>query len=169
MSTLYDITNEYIEILMDCQNQEELSDELIDKLESINETFDEKANNIALVIEELKADCEAINREINRLNNRFTAKVKNLRRLEAYLKDKMVYIGKNKVETPIHTISLRKSVKTEVSSKFIEWAIENKKEDFITKRVTYTPNKMLIKEEIENGNLNCPYVQIVENQNLIIK
>ena len=169
MSTLYDITNEYIEILMDCQNQEELSDELIDKLESINETFDEKANNVALVIEELKADCGKINNEIDRLNSRLTVKVKSLRKLEAYLRDKMVYVGKNKVETPIHTISIRKSVRTEVSDQFIDWAIENQKEDFINKKVTYTPNRMLIKEEIEKGSLNCPYAQLIENQNLIIK
>ncbi len=169
MSTLYDIANEYAEILSNCCNEDGLSEELIDKLENIDETFNEKANNVALVIEELKADCGKINNEIDRLNSRLAVKVKNLRRLEAYLKDKMIYIGKNKVETPIHTISIRKSVKTEVSDQFIDWAIENQKENFINKKVTYTPNRMLIREEIEKGNLECPYAQLVENQNLIIK
>lgn len=75
MSTLYDIANEYAEILSNCCNEDELSDELIDKLENIDETFNEKANNVALVIEELKADCGKINNEIDRLNNRLTVKV----------------------------------------------------------------------------------------------
>ena len=39
----------------------------------------------------------------------------------------------------------------------------------INKKVTYIPNRMLIKEEIEKGNLACPYAQLVENQNLVIK
>lgn len=169
MSTLYDITNEYAEILSDCCNEQELSEELINELENIDETFNEKAKNIALVIGELKADCEAIQSEAQRLKHRFEAKSKSIQRLETYLKDQMVFIGKNKIETPIHTISIRKSVKTEISDKFIDWAVENQKEDFISKKVTYTPDKKLIKEEIEKGHLDCPYAQLVENQNLIIK
>lgn len=169
MSTLYEITNEYMDILTDCQNQDELSEELISRLENIESTFNEKANNIALVIGEIKADCETIQNEITRLKHRLEVKLKNIDKLENYLKNKMEFIGKNKIETPIHTISIRKSIKTEVSNEFIDWAIKNQKEDFITKKVTYTPNKILIKEEIENGNLDCPYAQIVENQNLIIK
>ena len=169
MSTLYEITTEYAEVLTDCQNQEELSDELITKLENINETFSEKANNIALVIGELKSDCEVIQIELERLKRRLEAKSKNIQKLEYYLKDKMIFIGKNKIETPIHTISIRKSTQTKISNKFVDWAIENQKEQFINKKVTYTPDKKLIKEEIEKGNLYCPYAQIVENQNLIIK
>ena len=57
MSTLYEVTNEYMDILSDCQNQDELSEELISKLENIDSTFNEKANNVALVIGEIKADC----------------------------------------------------------------------------------------------------------------
>lgn len=169
MSTLYDITNEYAEILSNCCNEDELSEELINRLENIDETFNEKASNIALVIEELKSECEVIKNESKRLKFRLEARFKSIQRFKSYLKDKMIYIGKGKVETPIHTISIRKSTQTQISNKFIDWAIENKKEDFITKRVTYTPNKILIKEEIENGNLDCPYAQLIENQNLIIK
>ena len=169
MSTLYEITNEYAEILTDCQNQNELSDELITRLENINETFSEKANNIALVIGELTSDCEAIENELERLKHRLEVKSKNIQKLENYLKGKMVYIGKNKIETPIHNISIRKSTQTKISDKFIGWAIENQKENFINKKITYTPDKKLIKEEIEKGNLDCPYAQLIENQNLIIK
>ena len=78
MSTLYEITTEYAEVLTDCQNQEELSDELITKLENINETFSEKANNIALVIGELKSDCEVIQIELERLKRRLETKSKNI-------------------------------------------------------------------------------------------
>lgn len=43
MSTLYDITNEYIDILNSCYDKEELSDEIAEKLENINESFEQKA------------------------------------------------------------------------------------------------------------------------------
>lgn len=169
MSTLYEITNEYMDILSDCQNQDELSEELISKLENIDSTFNEKANNIALVIGEIKADCEIIQNEITRLKHRLEVKLKNIDKLENYLKNKMEFIGKNKIETPIHTIFIRKSTQIKISDKFIDWAMENQKERFITKRTIYTADKKLIKEEIEKGNLECPYARLIENQNLIIK
>lgn len=169
MSTLYEVTNEYMDILTDCQNQDELSEELISKLENIDSTFNEKANNVALVIGEIKADCETIQNEITRLKHRLEVKLKNIDKLENYLKNKMEFIGKNKIETPIHTIFIRKSTQTKISDKFIDWAMENQKERFITKKTIYTADKKLIKEEIEKGSLECPYVRLIENQNLIIK
>lgn len=92
-----------MDILTDCQNQDELSDELISRLENIDSTFNEKANNIALVIGEIKADCETIQNEITRLKHRLEVKLKNIDKLENYLKNKMEFIEKNKIETPIHT------------------------------------------------------------------
>ncbi len=169
LNTLYDITNEYIEILNCCYMEETLSEELVEKLENIDETFNEKAKNISLVISELKAECKLINEEIERLKGRFETKIKNSQYLESYLKDKMIILNKSRIETPLNTISLRKSIKTEVTDNFIKWAIENHKESFLSKKLTYTPNKKLLKEEIEKGNLDCPYVEIVEHQNLIIK
>lgn len=169
MDTLYDITNEYIDILNSVSDEEMIPDELINSLESIDNSFNEKAKNVAMVIGELKIQCGVINNEIERLNDRLKTKVKNLKNLENYLKDRMLCIGKTKIETPMNTISVRNSIRTEIDDEFIGWALENKKEKFLNKKEFYTANKNLIKEQIETGKLNCPYARITQNQNLIIK
>lgn len=169
MNTLYNITNEYLDILNDCYSEEIVSDELYQKLEEIKESFKDKIQNTTLIIEKLKSDCELIKEEINRLSNKILIKSKNIKKLETYLKNNMALADITKVETPLYSVSIRKSVKTEVSNEFINWAKENKRENFISKKVTYLPDKKLIKEEIEKGNLKCPYARLVENQSLIIK
>lgn len=82
----------------------------------------------------------------------------------------MVYIGKNKVETPIHNISIRKSVKTEVSDQFIDWAIENQKEDFImgrdpvelAKRAKYKPPAMRVRDDCYTKKSPFHYNEVVQ-------
>ena len=168
METLYNITNEYLDILNDCYSEEVIPEDLYQRLEQINESFKDKVQNTTLVIKRLQSECELIKEEINRLTNRMYIKFKNLKNLETYLKNNMIVLGTNKVETPLHTVSIRKSIKTEVYNGFIEWAKENNHENFINEKTIYMPNKKLIKEEIEKGNLECPYARLVENQNLLI-
>lgn len=169
MATLYDITNDYIDILNSCNSEEMPFDEIIDKLENIDETFNEKAENISLMIKELRADCTAISEEIGRLNKRLSTRYKSLKNLQNYLKERMITIGKSKIETPIQTISIRKSIKTEISEGFIDWALKNHKNNLIKSVITYKSDKKIIKEQLKNGMLDCPYAKLKENHTLCIR
>ena len=167
MSTLYDIALDYTKAL-DSLDEEKPQQELFDRLDRINNEFDEKAKNIAFLISELKEQCQTINYEVKRLSNRKAKKEKTIERLEEYLKREMEFTGKNKIETPTHTIAIRNSVKTEISDDFVNWALDNHKDYYLNKKVSYLPVKQLIKEHIKNKELNCPYAKLVENKNLTI-
>lgn len=167
MSTLYDIAIDYTKAL-DNFDEEQPQQELFEKLDKIESEFNEKAKNIAFIISELKEQCGAISYEIQRLSNRKQKKEKTIARLEEYLTKEMEYTGKNKIETPTHTISIRNSTKTEITEDFVNWALDNHKECYLNKKVSFTPAKQLIKEHIKNNELNCPYARLVENKNLLI-
>lgn len=167
MSTLYDIAVDYTKAL-DSLDEERPQQELFEKLDKINNEFNEKAKNIAFLISELKEQCGTISYEIQRLSNRKAKKEKTIEKLEEYLKKEMEFTGKNKIETPTHTIAIKNSVKTEVTDGFINWALDNHKDQYLNKKISFTPVKQLIKEDIKNHSLDCPYAKLVENKNLLI-
>lgn len=167
MSTLYEIAIDYTKAL-DRFDEEEKQEELFERLNKIGDEFKEKVKNIAFLVTEMKEQCGSIEYEINRLKDRLNKKRKTIERLKEYVKGQMMYIGKEEVETPTHTIKIRRSQRTEVSENFIEWAIENQKERYLNKKISYTPNKEKIKEAIEKEELRSPYAKIVEQKNLII-
>lgn len=168
MDTLYDLANEYTDIVYALE-QDSPDEDIINKLENINEQFEHKAVNIAVIINKLEEDNNIIQKEIDRLQKRSLSKLNCIERLKKYLKDNMVLCRKSRIESPTHTLSLRTYYKTNVSEEFIKWAISNNKEYLITTKTTYTPNKKIIKDELESGELNCPFTQIEETQNILIK
>lgn len=170
MSTLYDISADYVQIsdmLGETDSEQEI-EQLSDKLNAIDVDFNDKVKNIVYMISEIKEQCSSIGSELKRLADRKQRKEKIIEKLQDYVKKEMEYVGKDKVETPTHTIKVRKSTKTEIEPMFIEWAINSGKSDYLNKKVSYIPNKKLIKEDIENHNLECPYARLVNNTNLLI-
>lgn len=167
MSTLYDIALDYTKAL-DGLDEEKPQQELFERLDKINNEFNEKAKNIAFLVSELQEQCDVISYEIQRLSNRKAKKEKTIQRLKEYLAKEMEFTGKNKIETPTHTIAIKNSLKTEVSDDFINGALDNHKDQYLNKKVSFTPVKQLIKEDIKNHSLDCPYAKLVENKNLLI-
>lgn len=168
-TALYDLSNEFNSIMYVLENDEIQDDDLIEQLENVNEAFDTKANNIAIMVSTLNNECQTIKAEIDRLKKRQQARENSIDKLKEYLKNNMLFCGKSKISSPTHTISIRKSSRTEVDDKFIDWAKENNKQNLFTEKITYSPDKKLIKEEIESGELSCPYVKISEHQSVVIK
>ena len=168
MESLYNIANEY-HCLLDQFENEETESKLFEKLEEINDKFDNKIKNITFLISELEEESGIIQFELQRLDRRLSKKRKTIAKLKEYVKSQMEFAGKDKIETPTHTITIKNSFKTEVTDDFIQWALDNNHEDYLEKKVSYQPNKKLIKNDIEGNKLNCPYAKIIKNKNLIIK
>ena len=167
MSTLYDIAIDYTKAL-DGLDEEKPQKELFERLDAINNEFNEKAKNIAFLISEMQEQCDVISYEMQRLSNRKAKKEKTIAKLKEYLTREMEFTGKKKIETPTHTISIKNSVKTEISDDFVNWALDNHKDQYLNKKVSFTPVKSLIKEDIKNHSLDCPYAKLIENKNLLI-
>lgn len=120
MSTLRQLSEEYAYLLdvitdfaeQDEENVEFSTDELqeyINRIEILNENFDQKVENYYTIIEQLKEYNQVIKQEISRLNERKKRFEKSIEYLTGNLIENMKLVGKTKVQTPLHTFSVSKS------------------------------------------------------------
>lgn len=78
-------------------------------LDSLRDSIDVKAENIAYVIRDKDLEVDVIKTEIKRLQDRAKA-VENARdRLKEYLEEQLTFAGLDKVKTPTLTVALQKN------------------------------------------------------------
>ena len=168
--TLRELTEEYASVLSDCYKEESVSDELVDRLKNINERWDKKFQNLVNVVQEIEIKCDAVDKEITRLTGRLERWSKNLSAIKEYMKSEMISLGKTKIETPTHSISLRESSPVDVDEKcFIAYALQKKLTKFlriIPEKIE--PDRIAIKSHILAGN-ELQYARITKKQNLNIR
>ena len=101
MTSLYEITNDYRELL----NMDLDAETLADTLESIDAEFDDKADNICHVIANIDSDCDALDGEIKRLQDRKKSAANRKDGLKTYLRESMERLEKKKIATTKFTIN----------------------------------------------------------------
>ena len=150
---LYEISDQYA-ALMDMADDIP-ADALADTLESIQADFDEKAINVALVIQNLKSDENQLKEEIDRL----TAKKRSIKarqdRLREYLLTNMQAIKKMDIKSPLICITLKRTpAKIDKSDgwegRFVEWAQENNRDDLLF-FYDPEPDTKAIMKALDNG------------------
>lgn len=105
MATLYELTNNYLEVL---ELAEQLDNEMLkDTLDSIDEIIDLKAENIAKVVKELEGKKIVLANEIQRLNERKQAIDKNIVGIKSYLQIEMEKVGKTKIKGDLFNIGIQ--------------------------------------------------------------
>lgn len=109
MSRLYEIAEQYkaLEVMLyDGEADEQL---IFDTLEGIDMEFEEKADNYAKLIKNLKSDAEAIEKEEKRLCSRRKALESKADWLKSQLEENMRFIGKTKFKTPLFSFNIQKN------------------------------------------------------------
>lgn len=107
MTTLYEITGQMKE-LNALSEDEDMALAISDTLESFEMEFNEKAENILMLINNKSSDVEAINIEIARLTNR-KKQIDNFNNnLREYLRINMESSGIKTIKCPLFTITLAK-------------------------------------------------------------
>jgi hypothetical protein len=158
---LYEITREAQE-LASLLETDELTPELEAALHINQFQLQEKAANYAKVITNIQSDSDAIDAEIKRLKAMKDAKDRAVNRLKEALREAMMVSGIDKMESALFKLSLRRSEAVEVD------VVEALPNDFVTRKVVVTADKVSIKEAIKRGE-NITGARIVENFNLQIK
>ena len=158
--TIYEIDNE----IMNCIDME--TGEVIDtdKLNELQMERDEKIENVALWIKELKAESEAIKNEKQALAERQRVaenKAESLKNWLAYA------LNGEKFKTAKCSISYRNSESVEVTEEGLD-ALMREHEDLLTYKAP-EPNKKAIKDAIKNDGLTVAGVQLVQKTSTIIK
>lgn len=109
MATLYELTGQYKELL-DMMEDPDIDPKVItDTLEGLNGEIEEKADGYAKVMQQLKAEAEAIEKEEQRLNDRRDMIMDNISRMKKALMESMKATGKTKFKTTLFSFGVRKA------------------------------------------------------------
>lgn len=157
---LYEIKEEYDRALFDAIDPDtgEVSQELAEKLDSIEDDFDTKAVSVACMVKNYKASASAIGEEIKKLQARKSALDNHSARLKEYLAHNLD--GK-KLDDPRASISWRKSEAVNILD------MGSVPADY-TKQADPTADKTLIKKAIKDG-FAVPGAELETRSNIVIK
>ena len=108
---LYELSSKYEALLHYAQTTDfedaEQMEAVRETLDTLNDSIEEKAENIAHVLKQLEYDEMVVNEEIKRLTAKKASLKNNHVRLKDYLKDTMEYVGKYKIKTPKFSINIQ--------------------------------------------------------------
>ena len=164
---LYEIANEYLDLLQAIEDGEIPEEAIEDTLEGIAGEIESKADDIACLLKNLSAECVAIKAEDASLAERRKVKENAHERIKKYLSEVLQRTGIDKVESARNVITFRKSESVELDDDaFISWATQNR-DDLLTYSAPKA-NKTEIKKALKSG-AEIVGAQLVQRNNIQIK
>ncbi|MCI9025828.1 MAG: siphovirus Gp157 family protein [Dorea sp.] len=130
---LYELTEQYEEVMNFFYDGETDEQTILDTLESIEGEIEDKADNYARMIKNLSAEAEMVKAEADRLNRRYKSLNARAEWLKGTLKANMEFIGKTKFKTALFSFSVSKN--------------GGKQPMTITENLGEIPNKFLIQQD----------------------
>lgn len=110
MSTLYEITGEYLQLLEMLEEADELEEQVIkDTLEGIEGELEIKADGYARIIKEVEAEAKKYEDEMKRLEARCSTLRNRGRILKDHLYSSMKQTGKLKFKTDLFSFGIQKN------------------------------------------------------------
>ena len=141
-----------------------------DTLDGIEEEFEIKAVNIAVIVKSIKAEAEQLKAEKVRLAKRQAQKERAAERLEQYLLNSMQAIGREKVDKPQAVIRVKKNSESTVidnEKSFIEWAETNGYTDLLKYKDPEVKKKEV--KDLLKRNVELPFVHLERKTKIDIK
>ena len=129
---LYELTDQYDEVINLLYDGETDEQTILDTLESIEGEIEDKADNYARIIKNLSAEAEMV-KEADRLDRRRKSLEARADWLKRTLKANMEFIGKTKFKTALFSFSISKN--------------GGKQPMMITENLGEIPNKYLIQQD----------------------
>ena len=165
MANLYEITQDYLQILSMMEDPELDPQTLADTMEAVEGELEIKAENYAKVMKNLEADVAGIKAEIDRLSERKKTIENNIKNMKSALQMAMEATGKTKFKTELFSFSVRNNAPKVVMD---EEYIENVPERFL-KYKDPEINRTAIKEAIQDGENLEGLAHLEQSKSLTIK
>ena len=147
MSSIYELTQDYLIISEMMENPELDPEFLADTMEAVDGELEVKAENYAKVMKNLDGDIEALDNEIRRLTSRKKALENNIKNMKKTLQSMMTITGKIKFKTDLFSFGIQKNA----PSVIIDASdVNNIPSDYLKFRDPEV-DKTKIKEAIQNG------------------
>lgn len=112
--TLYDLTEELMELLQLAEDPDTDPEALQGSMESVSGLFEDKADGYAKVIRQLNAEADMVDAEIERLKAKKNSLKNNADRIKKALQAAMIATDKRKFKTPFFTFSIRRNAESVV-------------------------------------------------------
>ena len=167
--TLYEISAAILAAIASGTDPETGEINNLDELMGLQMERDQKIENIACLVKNLKADVKAMKEEAQTLTDRRRVAENKVARLEAVLDDAL---DGQKFTTPRCVVSFRSSKAVEVDDEdaLINWACLNGQEDNFVRYKSPEINKAnLLRYLKEEPPLDPPGVRLVERRSLGVK
>lgn len=155
-TSLYNISQELLQVIQWDENWE-IDTEKLDELQPL---LEDKVQNIWLLLQDWDWNIEKIKTEIDRLKKMKEVIENKSERLREYVKDNMIKLWTDKIETPLIKASLRKSESLEITD------ITKVPSEYIT--LEPKADKMTIKKDLKEWKI-IEWVELKENININFK
>ena len=109
MATLYELTEEYRQLLEMMEDDSVDPEVLKDTLEGVDGELEIKAENCAKVIAALGGKIDVIDREIERLKGKKDVLNNNIKRIKQRIEKAMIDTGKKKFKTDLFSFGIQKN------------------------------------------------------------
>jgi len=139
---LHEMSKDYIGFLESDLEGEQLTD----CLDSIEDSFDEKANNIVKLVSSLSVDVDGIDKELKRLQAMKKVITNNQERLKEYLRSNMEATGITKIKHSLFSITLGKPT---VTAEIVD--IDFLPDNFVNTDVVMKADKKAILKALKDG------------------
>ncbi len=109
MATLYELTNEFKELLFLAETEELDPQTIKDTLESLNYELEDKADGYGKVIRELEGQANTLDSEIKRLSDKKASIQNNISNMKQALFQSMKETNNPKIKTNLFTFTISKN------------------------------------------------------------
>ena len=131
-------------------------------MEFLKEELQSKSSNIIKYIRNVTLEVEVLSQEENRLEKLRKQKEKKVSSLKKYLTDILLNLDKNKIETELGNLGLRKSVSVAIDN------LDLIPKKYIQKKVELVPDKRMLSELLKQGK-NIKGVHLEDKYSLQIR
>jgi hypothetical protein len=151
MSTLYELTGQFKELLELIQQGELDETMLKDTLEGIDCEIEIKADGYAKIIKELESNTTILMNEIDRLTSRKNVLESNIKRMKESLENSMRITGKEKFKTTLFSFTIQNNPPKLVIDKDVP-------KEFLIPQPP-KPDNAKIKELLKNQDLDFAHLE----------
>ena len=162
MATMYELTADYMTVLNMATDGETPPDAIADTLEAIGGEIEIKAENSAVIMQELNAEAEKLKNEIERLTTRKKSLETNVAAIKERIFDAMKTTGKEKFKTTLFSFSIGKN-----PAKLVIDDSEKIPRKYLIPQPAKVDNAKL-KEDLKAGKV-CSYAHLEQGESLKIK
>lgn len=131
-------------------------------MEFLKDELQNKSSNIIKYIRNVSLEVEVLSQEEDRLEKLRKQKEKKVNSLKKYLTDILLNLDKNKIETELGNLGLRKSVSVAIDN------LDLIPKKYIRKKIELVPDKRLLSEILKQGK-NIKGVHLEDKYSLQIR